>query len=704
MRVPAPAASRAVLIGVGSYTHPDLAPLPAAETGASRLATLLGDPTIWGLPAGHVSVLPADATAEDVLGAVRDAAQGATDSLVVYFAGHGLRDREERLFLALKGADADYPQIGTLSYRVLRDVLRQVGYRARRRVTVLDCCYSGLAGSMSATGDPTRSELARALDEPERTDGAPIMGPTVGITGHEDDYGDCILTSAPPTQRSFATPGAPFPDFTGELIDVLEHGITNAGETISLDDVWRRARNRLRERGSPEPQQFTQNAVARHIRLRNRSHGQEVRTLESRFHGAQELGRAGDPAGAVAGFSDLVVDLERVLGPDHHTTLVGRYELALWRGRAGDPAAAVHGLTEVVRDLKGALGDDDAETLTGRQSLALWRHIAGDAAGAAADFADLVPALQRVLGPDHPDTLTSRQNLVSLRGEHDPAAALVDLADLVPVLQRVLGPDHPDTLTSRQNLAVLRGEAGDPVAAVRELAEVLSARRKALGSDGPDDPDHPDDPDTLTNRFMLARWRGKAGDPAAAVRVLAEVLSDRQRVLGPDHRGTLTNRQELALWRGEAGDPAAAVRELAEVLSDRRRVLGPDHRDTLINRHELARWRGMAGDPAAAAEEFAALLADVERVLGPNSPTTLTTRHELARWRGEAGDPAAAVRGLAEVLSVRLRVLGPDHRDTLTNWYELARWGVEQWPASRSGFERGAPSLVRAIAVGADWR
>jgi hypothetical protein len=34
----------------------------------------------------------------------------------VYFAGHGLRDHDERLYLALTAADADYTQIGTLPY------------------------------------------------------------------------------------------------------------------------------------------------------------------------------------------------------------------------------------------------------------------------------------------------------------------------------------------------------------------------------------------------------------------------------------------------------------------------------------------------------------------------------------------------------------------------------------------------------------
>lgn len=260
MLVPDPVASRAVLVGVDAYSHPDLAPLPAAAAAAGRLATLFCDPEVWGLPAEHVTVLGADASQAVILGAVRDAGKAATDTMVVYFAGHGLRDRNEVLYLALSGADADYPEIGCLKYRDLRNVLRQTGYRARYRLTVLDCCYSGLAGAMNAHGVLSRAELGRALGE-ERF-------PEIGDW---EDAGDLVLTSAPPTHRSFVPLGADYPEFTGELIDVLEHGISNAGPTLNVEHVWRRVRSRLDERGSPAPQQFAQNSVAQRIWFRNRA-------------------------------------------------------------------------------------------------------------------------------------------------------------------------------------------------------------------------------------------------------------------------------------------------------------------------------------------------------------------------------------------------------------------------------------------------
>ncbi|MFE8921456.1 caspase family protein [Streptomyces rochei] len=279
MPVPDPGRSRAVVVGIGDYAHADLAAMPAAPAGADRIAALLRDPSVWGLPEDNVITLVSGTTRERILTAVRDAALATEDTLLVYFAGHGLRDPGERLHLALTDADPDFPQIGTLPYRQLRDLIRHAGHRARHRVTVLDCCYSGIAGGMSHATAPTRDELATALDEPTDGDGTHPHGDAGGgeadaVPPHpadEDRYGDCVLTSAPAESRSFVRPGARYPEFTGELIATLEAGIAGGGPVISLERTWRRVRDRMRARRSPEPQQFAHNSATHHIHFLNRS-------------------------------------------------------------------------------------------------------------------------------------------------------------------------------------------------------------------------------------------------------------------------------------------------------------------------------------------------------------------------------------------------------------------------------------------------
>lgn len=255
--LPDPQASRAVLVGMDAYTG--MTPLPSTAVGTQRLSRLLRD--LWGLPDSHVTVLGAEASGQEVLSAVRDAAKATSDTLVVYFAGHGLRDLEgEDLYLCLAGADPAYPQVGTVMYRDLRRVIRIAGAAARYRLTVLDCCYSGLAGAMSAHGPATRTELALALDEDPTQESDPT-----------EDHGDVVLTSAPHDRQSYAPPGATYPEATGELIKILERGIPGIGPELSVTLAWQRVRRRLLARRSPEPQQFAQNKVADSLCFPNRA-------------------------------------------------------------------------------------------------------------------------------------------------------------------------------------------------------------------------------------------------------------------------------------------------------------------------------------------------------------------------------------------------------------------------------------------------
>jgi Tetratricopeptide repeat len=105
----------------------------------------------------------------------------------------------------------------------------------------------------------------------------------------------------------------------------------------------------------------------------------------------------------------------------------------------------------------------------------------------------------------------------------------------------------------------------------------------------------PDDENTLSTRDGIAYWTGNAGKAREALRLLQELLPDRERVLGPDHPGTLTTRGNIAFWTGETGKSAEALRLFQQLLPDRERVLGPDHPDTLTTRNNIAFWTSETG-------------------------------------------------------------------------------------------------------------
>ncbi|MFF9085325.1 caspase domain-containing protein [Streptomyces sp. NPDC014991] len=256
MPLPDPGQSHAVLIGVHDYRQLD--PLPGVEAGVGRLAELLCDREVWGLPRRNVTVVGGRASADDILKAVRDAGQATTATLLVYFAGHGRREHNgDQLHLALAEADRDHVEIGALPYSLLLGLARRAGHGARRRVMLLDCCYSGLAIPM---GD-SATALGHLVSEPDAGEGS---GP--GDSG----FASWIMTSTSRTELSFSPPHG-YPYFTGALIDVLEHGVAGAGPTLTFDRIAKEAGDRLRRLGCPRPQCADHNAAGEESWVRNRA-------------------------------------------------------------------------------------------------------------------------------------------------------------------------------------------------------------------------------------------------------------------------------------------------------------------------------------------------------------------------------------------------------------------------------------------------
>src|SRR5689334_7424672 len=150
--VASPALSQVVLIGVSGYQH--LPQLPAVRNNVAGFGDLLRDVAYWGIPPENCHVLLDPAGPGEVSRVVREAA-AATERdglLLVYFSGHGLVDPadDDKLILALSACDPDAPHEEGLPYDWIRWAV--AGSRARRRLVVLDCCYSGRADAELGTG------------------------------------------------------------------------------------------------------------------------------------------------------------------------------------------------------------------------------------------------------------------------------------------------------------------------------------------------------------------------------------------------------------------------------------------------------------------------------------------------------------------------------------------------------------------------
>lgn len=250
--LPDPGASRAVLIGSSRFDH--LEQLPAVANNLTALAEALCLPTSWGLPPQNCVVVSNPVSNDEVMAELRSAAKQARDTLLVYYAGHGLIDLQNALQLALPKSHQRRVESG-LPYDYVRQAV--LDGPAERQVIVLDCCFGGLAlGAMAGT--------------PELVDQASVEG-------------SYLLAAASETSYALAPPGETYTAFTGELLEVLRTGMAGGPELLELDAVYRHLRLALGAKQRPMPQARNRNTSARLALGRNRAFlpGPSVATSDS---------------------------------------------------------------------------------------------------------------------------------------------------------------------------------------------------------------------------------------------------------------------------------------------------------------------------------------------------------------------------------------------------------------------------------------
>jgi hypothetical protein len=91
---------------------------------------------------------------------------------------------------------------------------------------------------------------------------------------------------------------------------------------------------------------------------------------------------------------------------------------------------------------------------------------------------------------------------------------------------------------------------------------------------------------TSDGMWRIAIYVGESGGAQTARELFRRIADAHERAdaHGAGHRDTLAARHNLAAFTGQAGDAAGARDLLAALLPDMRRVLGPEHADTLTTR------------------------------------------------------------------------------------------------------------------------
>ena len=388
MSLPDPRRSRAVLFGTASYHYAKFTDLPAVANNLTRLAELLTDHKIWGLPIENCVVIREAESPLIVLNAIHDAVQHATDTLLVYYAGHGLLDQSD-LLLLLPDSEPDKPYLS-----VEYDQVRKLVFKARRcpsRIVILDCCYSG-----------------RAM----------VGGMAAGVTALADRAaveGSWLVTAAAETKEALAPPGETYTAFTGELVSLLEQGVADGPEFLTVDSLYWKMHAELLAKGRPEPQQRARNNGARIVLARNRW---------------RLSGPVGDKEAAVAPLCGWVDDL---------------------------PSSPAELIAEIDRRRDAGNGRDDIPATIGRhrsvQQVAAFLHALDSAGRIGEVYATLTGVQDR--------NLQDVRSIVQI-------LLLLDLTEIVHVLLTVFADDMPERIAQLASLLQNTSDIG-----TSRYAEVL---------------------------------------------------------------------------------------------------------------------------------------------------------------------------------------------------------------------------------------
>ena len=235
-----PAQSRAVLIGGSRY---ELLPsLSSVRNNLGAMAAILRDPGVWGVTEDHCRVVADPKTPAQLVDPIVAAAQAATDMLLIYYAGHGLTNRAGDLQLTIADSDAARAH-SQVPYQWVRDPIRDSP--ARRRVVILDCCYSGRAAN-EAMGEDSYAAQA-------------------------DVDGSFILTATPENREALAPADQQYTAFTQMLIAVLGEGIASSKALLNLNEIFAEIKARLHANSLPTPQARDRNNLGGQTSFRNKA-------------------------------------------------------------------------------------------------------------------------------------------------------------------------------------------------------------------------------------------------------------------------------------------------------------------------------------------------------------------------------------------------------------------------------------------------
>ena len=141
----------ALLVATDRYRDTGLSRLAAPASDARQLAAVLRDTRIAGFEVTTLYNKPHYVVGRAIGDFYRD--RRGNDLTVLYFTGHGVKDEDGQLYLAMTDTDRENLPFTGVPSEQIRAAME--GSRSRQKVLVLDCCYAGaFPVGLGIKGDP----------------------------------------------------------------------------------------------------------------------------------------------------------------------------------------------------------------------------------------------------------------------------------------------------------------------------------------------------------------------------------------------------------------------------------------------------------------------------------------------------------------------------------------------------------------------
>ena len=217
-----PRKSKILLIGASRFPEdPDLKDLEGVIGNIERLKKVLTDKRILGFLEENIVELidPQKSTFEKELNKI---GKHATDTIIVYYSGHGIRE-DEQLYLTCVDSVMEDIYVTGVSIKRVKKLIKKS--KAKKRILILDCCHSGKAINVDMGG----SEEANYYE-------------------FEEMEGTLTLASSPANRISVAKEGHELTEFTKEFVGILEEGLPTGKPTLSIPEIADKIKATFRNR------------------------------------------------------------------------------------------------------------------------------------------------------------------------------------------------------------------------------------------------------------------------------------------------------------------------------------------------------------------------------------------------------------------------------------------------------------------------